>query len=131
MVDVKNEIQLKSYSDLMETDMVNTMNVNFIKKAVDLELTELELKKRPDGGFRKHPSDFFKRNCLVRLCNLNNTEIASILGITPTHLSNFLNEKVNIEPFFAERLARATGVGMGTWLELQRQYDAYTNQRME
>ena len=107
------------------------MNINFIKKAADVPLSELELKKRPDGGFRKHPSDFFKRNCLVRVGDLTNQEIADRLGITSTHLSNFLNEKVSVDPFFAKRLAKATGIYMGTWLELQRQYDVYIYKNME
>lgn len=107
------------------------MNVNFIKKAAKIPLSELELKKRPDGGFRKHPSDFFKRNCLVRVGDLTNQEVAARLGITSTHLSNFLNEKVSVDPFLAVQLAKATGINMGTWLELQRQYDVYIYENME
>ncbi|MEZ7189438.1 helix-turn-helix domain-containing protein [Pseudoalteromonas sp. DY56-GL22] len=111
--------------------MTNKMNVNFIKRAAKIPLSELELKKRPDGGFRKHPSDFFKRNCLVRVGDLTNQEVAARLGITSTHLSNFLNEKVSVDPFFAVQLAKATGINMGTWLELQRQYDVYIYENME
>ncbi|RZQ53751.1 addiction module antidote protein, HigA family [Pseudoalteromonas phenolica] len=111
--------------------MTNKMNVNFTEKAAEIPFSELELKKRPDGGFRKHPSDFFKRNSLVRVAHLTNQEVAARLGITSTHLSNFLNEKVSVDPFFAVRLSKATGIDMGTWLELQRQYDVYIYENME
>ncbi|MEQ3443719.1 MULTISPECIES: HigA family addiction module antitoxin [unclassified Pseudoalteromonas] len=111
--------------------MTNKINVNFIEKAADKPFSELELKKRPDGGFRKHPSDFFKRNCLVRVDNLTDQEVAARLGITSSHLSNFLNEKVSVDPSFAVRLAKATGIDIGTWLELQRQYDVYMYENME
>ncbi|MCP4526800.1 MAG: HigA family addiction module antidote protein [Aestuariibacter sp.] len=105
--------------------MTNSTFPDFVKLAPRLPLDGLEVKKRPDGGFRKHPSDFFKRHCLTRVGKMTNKAVAEHLGVTPKHLSNFLNEKVNIEPAFAVRLAKATGIGMGTWLELQRQYNAY------
>lgn len=103
----------------------SAIDLGFVKKAARTPLNELELVQRPDGGFRKHPSDFFKRNCLTRVGTMTNKEVASRIGITPKHLSNFLNGKVSIEPSFAVRLAAATGIDIGTWLELQRQYNAY------
>jgi addiction module HigA family antidote len=86
---------------------------------------KVKLVEWPDGKPCKHPSDFFKRNCLSRLGTMTNKEVAEHLGVTPKHLSRFLNEKVNIEPGFAVRLAKSTDFCVNTWLGLQRKYNAY------
>lgn len=110
---------------MVTTTTTLATNLDFVKRTPRESLSELKLVKRPDNGFCKHPSDFFKRNCLTRVSGMPQKEVAVRLGITPKHLSNFLNEKVSIEPKFAVRLAKATGISIGTWLELQRRYNAY------
>lgn len=111
--------------------MPKKTNLSFIKVVQSKPLAMLKYKKRPDIGFRKHPSNFFKRNCLKQMDGMTNEEIALRLGISSRLLSNFLNEKVDIKPYLAAKLAKATAVGLGTWLELQRQYDLYINNRIE
>lgn len=88
-------------------------------------MNEIELVKWPDGKTCKHPSDFFKRNCLNCVSSMTNKEIAENLEVTPKYLSSFLNEEVSIEVNFAVKLAKFTGFCEGTWLELQRKYDLY------
>ena len=111
---------------LSEGVKMNTeIDIEMLKKNPEIYRDTVQLVKRPDGLFCKHPSDFFNRNYLKHVSSMTNEEVAENLGITPKHLSNFLNEKVNIDPHFAVRLARATGFCVGTWLEAQRKFDTY------
>jgi plasmid maintenance system antidote protein VapI len=56
---------------------------------------------------------------------MTNEEVAENLEITPKHLANFLNEKVNVEPDLSAKLAKSTGFCADTWLELQHKFNAY------
>ena len=115
---------------LSEGVKMNTeIDIEMLKKNPEIYRDTIQLVKRTDGLFCKHPSDFFNRNYLKHVSSMTNEEVAKNLGITPKHLSNFLNEflneKVNINPHFAVKLARTTGFCVGTWLEAQRKFDTY------
>lgn len=107
-----------------EVRMNTEIDIETLKKTPEIYRDTVQLVKRADGLFCKHPSDFFKRNYLKHVGSITNEEVAENLGITPRHLSNFLNEKVNIEPSFAVRLAKHTGFCAETWLELQHKFNA-------
>jgi addiction module HigA family antidote len=113
---------------LQEGVRMNTeIDIKTLKKNPEVYRGTVMLMKRADGLFCKHPSDFFKRNDLKHVGSMTNEEVAENLGIAPKHLSSFLNEKVNIEPSFAVRLARVTGFCVETWLEAQRKFDTYVS----
>ena len=46
--------------------MNDISKLSFIKKSARVPISELKLIKRKDGGFREHPSRFFKRRCLSK-----------------------------------------------------------------
>ncbi|MFT5298441.1 MAG: hypothetical protein ACI9YH_004489 [Colwellia sp.] len=73
--------------------MNTEINIETLKKNPKIYRDTIQLVKRPDGLFCKHPSDFFNRNYLKHVGSMTNEEVADNLGITPKHLSNFLNEK--------------------------------------
>ncbi|MCO6354860.1 hypothetical protein GBO14_09035 [Pseudoalteromonas shioyasakiensis] len=104
-------------------------NLDFIN-IVDTQTT-LIAKKRPDGGFREHPSAFFKRNCLTKFPSTCLKEIANALRINTGEFELFMSANLNIDIDLAEKLEKGTNVGTATWLELQRQYDSYnTNKQL-
>lgn len=98
---------------------------SFIKRRKKIPLEDLKLVKRPDGGFRKHPSDFFKRNCLGKLESRGDQDLANILNIEIEALNQFMEDNVAIDSVLAYKLEKATNIDVATWLELQRQYDEY------
>jgi antitoxin HigA-1 len=71
-----------------------------------------------------HPSETLKELYLDEL-NITTTDLALKLGVTRSHLSNFLNGKVDISPEFAMRLAKAFQTSPTLWLNLQRNYDLW------
>jgi antitoxin HigA-1 len=71
-----------------------------------------------------HPSETFKELYLDDL-PITVTELAIKLGVTRTHLSNFLNGKVDISTEFAMRLGKAFQTSPQLWLNLQRNYDLW------
>ena len=105
--------------------MNTEIDIETLRNNPEVYSDTITLVKRPDGLFCKHPSDFFRRNYLARVGSMTSEEVAENLGVTPKHLSSFLNKKVNIEPSFAARLADNTGFCAETWLELQHKFNAY------
>jgi antitoxin HigA-1 len=71
-----------------------------------------------------HPSQTLKELYLDEI-HITVTDLAVKLGVTRSHLSNFLNGKVSISPEFAMRLAKAFQTTPQLWLNLQRNYDLW------
>ena len=112
--------------------MNNTfIDVKKLKRNPEFYQDKVKLVSWPDGKACKHPSDFFKRNCLARVGDITNEEVADHLGVTLNHLSRFLNEEVRIEANFAVKLAESTGFCEAIWMELQLKYDLYVNRNIE
>lgn len=105
--------------------MTEMSNLNFINK--EDTILPLKLIKRPDGGFRRHPSSFFKRHCLSKFTSPNPKDIAIVLNIEAETLKLFMSADVDVDVKLAKKLEEATKVDAATWLELQRQYDSYVN----
>ncbi|WP_037585671.1 HigA family addiction module antitoxin [Stenoxybacter acetivorans] len=53
------------------------------------------------------------------------TELARHLGVTRTALSRVINGKVGITPEMAMRLSIVLNTGVGFWIKLQANYDAW------
>jgi plasmid maintenance system antidote protein VapI len=100
-------------------------NYNFIKLSKRIPLKDLKLVKRPDGGFRKHPSNFFKRNCLDKFESKCIQYLADKSNIEIETLKQFMAGNLSVDSTLAKKLEKATKVDAATWLELQRQYDEY------
>tara|TARA_B100000700_G_scaffold161156_1_gene178457 strand:- start:4398 stop:4775 length:378 start_codon:yes stop_codon:yes gene_type:complete len=98
-------------------------NLDFIK-AIDTP-SPLILRKRPDGGFRKHPSSFFKRRCLEKFPSPCLQDISKRLKMEAVTLKLFMSAEVDVDIELAEKLEAATKIDAATWLELQRQFDEY------
>jgi len=67
---------------------------SFIKRRKRIPLKDLKLVKRTDGGFRKHPSDFFKRNCLSKLESRGDQDLANKLNIEIEALKQFMEGNI-------------------------------------
>ena len=102
--------------------------LSFIKKSPRVPFSELKLVKRKDGGFREHPSVFFKRRCLHKFTDMSMQEIAAFFDIEYAVMELFMEAKLAVDPVFAEKLSKGTNFCAATWLELQRQYDEYIKQ---
>ncbi|GEK56960.1 hypothetical protein [Pseudoalteromonas espejiana] len=100
-------------------------NYNFLKLSKRIPLKDLKLVKRPGGGFRKPPSNFFKRNCLDKFESKGIQYIADKSNIEIETLKQFMAGNLAVDSTLADKLEKATKVGAATWLELQRQYDEY------
>ena len=109
--------------------MSDISKLSFIKKSARVPISELKLIKRKDGGFREHPSRFFKRRCLSKFTYKSMQDLATLLNIKVEVLELFMEANLTVDPVFAERLSRATKISTATWLELQRQYDEYIKHR--
>jgi addiction module HigA family antidote len=107
------------------------IDVKKLKSSPEFYRDKVKLIRWPDDKYCKHPSDFFRRNCLARVGDIRIKEVADRLGVTPKHLSSFLNEEVRIDTSLAVKLAKSTGFCEGTWLELQRKYDLYLSINIE
>jgi antitoxin HigA-1 len=71
-----------------------------------------------------HPGKLFKVDVMDEL-ELTVTETAQRLGISRKHLSAFVNEKVPCSAEMAQRIARATGTSMQSWLNMQATLDVW------
>lgn len=71
-----------------------------------------------------HPGKLFKLDVMDEL-GLSITETARRLGISRKHLSAFVNEKVPCSADMAQRIARATGTSMQSWLNMQAALDVW------
>jgi addiction module HigA family antidote len=69
-----------------------------------------------------HPGELLKRE-LIEENSLTITEAASILKVSRQALSNILNQKADISPEMALRIATVFGGTPDIWLRLQAKYD--------
>lgn len=69
-----------------------------------------------------HPGGFVKTE-IIEPMELSVTEAASVLGVTRTALSAFLNERSSLSPEMALRIEKAFGVRMDTLMRMQNSYD--------
>ncbi len=78
-----------------------------------------ELKRKPT-----HPGEILKEDFMVPL-KLTQMELARALKTSFRTINEILNEKRNISPEMALRLARYFGTTPDVWLGLQADYDLY------
>lgn len=71
-----------------------------------------------------HPGEMFKRRLLDEY-KISLTEAAKRLGVSRKHLTNFANGHVSCSVELAQRIAAATGSGVGLWINLQANYDIW------
>lgn len=69
-----------------------------------------------------HPGELLKTE-LMEATGLTVTEIASMLKVSRQAVSNIINEKADISPEMALRIARVFGGTPDIWLRLQAKYD--------
>jgi antitoxin HigA-1 len=69
-----------------------------------------------------HPSEIVKELYLDEI-NYTITQLSKNLGVTRTHMSNFLNGKVDVSVEFAVRLAKALNTTPALWLNMQLSYN--------
>jgi addiction module HigA family antidote len=69
-----------------------------------------------------HPGKSIRVACLEPN-NLTITEGARILGVTRQNLSNIVNEKTDLSPEMAIRVAKAFGGTPDAWYRMQSAYD--------
>ena len=69
-----------------------------------------------------HPGEILREE-VINAYSLNITGGARLLGITRQALSNILNEKADISPEMALRIATVFGGTPNIWLNLQVKYD--------
>jgi len=69
-----------------------------------------------------NPGAFVLRQCVEPL-GLSITAAAAALGVTPTALSELVNEKRGISPEMAVRLSKVFDGSAESWLVQQAQYD--------
>ena len=79
-----------------------------------------DLKRQPT-----HPGAILREE-FVEPLGLTQTALASMLKTTFRTVNEILNEKRNISPDMALRLARFFGTSEELWLNLQDQYDLYS-----
>ena len=72
----------------------------------------------------RHPGGLIKRQYLDPL-NMSIMELASILGVSPQTISEIVNERAEITPDIALRLANAFQTTPELWLNLQKNYDLW------
>ncbi len=82
-------------------------------------MAEYELKRKPT-----HPGEILKEDFMVPL-KLTQMELAKALKTSFRTINEILNEKRNISPEMALRLARYFGTTPDVWLGLQADYDLY------
>ena len=78
-----------------------------------------KLKRKPT-----HPGAILREEFLTPL-GITQTELAERLKTTFRTVNELLNEKRNVSPDMALRLARFFGTSEELWLNLQDQYDLY------
>ncbi|MDF2179171.1 HigA family addiction module antitoxin [Aliiglaciecola sp. CAU 1673] len=84
---------------------------------------------RPEHLYRPHPGEVFKRRCLSKT-ELTQKEVAEKMGISPKHLSRFINGHVQVEITLARKLESVTNISAGAWLHYQTAYDLYKTANM-
>lgn len=80
---------------------------------------------RPDYAI--HPGEYIAE--LLEVNGMKQTELALRLGITPKHLSNIINGKVQITPEMAKSLQNVFNYPAGYWLSLQAAYDIANHEK--
>ena len=69
-----------------------------------------------------HPGELLKAE-LLEATDLTVTEVASMLKVSRQAVSNIINEKADISPEMAVRIAKVFGGTPDIWLRLQAKYD--------
>jgi addiction module HigA family antidote len=69
-----------------------------------------------------HPGEILKTE-LIETMGLTLTEAAAMLKVSRQALSNVVNEKADISPEMALRIAKVFGGTPDIWLRLQAKYD--------
>ncbi len=69
-----------------------------------------------------HPGELLKSE-LIGATGLTVTEVARMLKVSRQAVSNIINEKADISPEMALRIARVFGGTPDIWLRLQAKYD--------
>jgi addiction module HigA family antidote len=77
-------------------------------------------RKRPPT----HPGGILKRHYLEPL-SLAISQVAQALGVSRKTISKIVNERGDVTPDMALRLARAFGTTPELWLNLQKNYDLW------
>lgn len=70
-----------------------------------------------------HPGEFIKD--LFISDELNATNLATHLNVSPSTLNRVLNAKSSVSCEMALRLEKVLGLDAETWLEMQNQYDLF------
>jgi antitoxin HigA-1 len=71
-----------------------------------------------------HPSEVLKELYLDEI-KITTTELAKKMGVSRSHMSEFLSGRVDISPEFALRLSKAFNTTPGLWINLQSKYDLW------
>ncbi len=79
----------------------------------------MEIKRKPT-----HPGEILREDFLKPL-NLTQVELAKALGTAFRTINEIVNERRNLSPEMAVKLARYFGTSEEVWLNLQNQYDIY------
>lgn len=69
-----------------------------------------------------HPGELLKSE-LIEANELTVTEVASMLKVSRQALSNIINQKADVSPEMALRIAKVFGGTPDIWLRLQAKYD--------
>ncbi len=69
-----------------------------------------------------HPGKLLKSE-LIGATGLTVTEVAALLQVSRQSVSNIINEKADVSPEMALRIARVFGGTPDIWLRLQAKYD--------
>jgi len=69
-----------------------------------------------------HPGEFLKTE-LIEANGLTITEVAGMLKVSRQALSNIINQKADVSPEMAMRIATVFGGTPDIWLRLQAKYD--------
>ena len=69
-----------------------------------------------------HPGQLIKAE-LIEATGLTVTQVAGMLKVSRQAVSNIINEKADISPEMALRIARVFGGTPDIWLRLQAKYD--------
>lgn len=61
----------------------------------------------------------------MKKMNLNQTQLAELLGCLPKKINEIVNGKRSISPQFALELERAIGTSAEMWVRMQAEYDLW------
>lgn len=93
-------------------------------------LNSSEPTNRSESLYYPHPGDVFKRRFIAKT-TLRQEKVAEIIGVSPKHLSRFINGHVSVTILLARKLEFCTNVSAGAWLHYQAQYDLYKTAKLE